>query len=132
MSTHSIACPGTNRTPFLPSVPKRSARVWGKPKITQIIEEAKAAGCENADQINGYLASKLASLRSAHARTLMHDEMCQSRCDETKKDPAVIVATAYYRIKAENDRMRAELMRLRSKVGAHDLERIDEALLPNR
>jgi hypothetical protein len=37
-------------------------------EVPAIIEEAKAAGCENADQINGYLAGEVSKLREALKR----------------------------------------------------------------
>jgi hypothetical protein len=52
-------------------------------EIPAIIEEAKSAGCENADQINGYLAGEVSRLRGAIAcgANALTDSICCSGND---------------------------------------------------
>ena len=45
-------------------------------EIPAIIADAKAAGCENADQINGYLAAEVSRLRSERVILLGAGEVC--------------------------------------------------------
>ncbi len=51
-------------------------------EIPAIIEEAKAAGCENADQINGYLAGEVSRLRSMKKLLQQMLDVAEN-CDET-------------------------------------------------
>jgi len=47
-------------------------------EVPAIIDEAKAAGCENADQINSYLAGEVSRLRGKNAE---QEEILSDLCD---------------------------------------------------